>query len=179
VYSNCADVELFINGKSLGSKPLPEDASPRIWQVPFEGGTLRAAGSNGGKIVAEQELRTAGKPAKVLLSADRSRLTRDWDDVAYITATVVDENGVQIPRATNLIRFRTNAAGKVIAVDNADNASHESFQALQRSAYGGRAIAIVRAIAGTGPLIVHGAADGLADSEVIIQVEKETQYEFR
>ncbi|HEX4748624.1 MAG TPA: glycoside hydrolase family 2 TIM barrel-domain containing protein [Bryobacteraceae bacterium] len=173
VYSNCGEVELFLNGKSLGREPLPEDASPRVWQVPFEPGILRAVGMNAGKIAVQKELHSAGNAAKVLLSADRSLLKNEWDDVAYITATIVDVNGVPIPRATDLIRFSTNSAGKVIAVDNGDNASHEPFEASQRSAYGGRAIAVVRATADSGPVIISASVDGLAGSQVSIAVQNE------
>lgn len=172
VYSNCAEVELFLNGKSLGSKSLPEDASPRIWQVPFEPGTLRAVGKNNGAVVAQNQLQTAGRPAKILLTTEREHLTRDWDDVAYLTATVVDNSGIRVPRAANLIHFSTNAAGKVIAVDNADNASHEPFEASQRSAYDGRAIAIVRAASDTGQMVVSASVDGLPGSEVTIELQK-------
>jgi beta-galactosidase len=74
VYSNCEDVELFLNGKSLGAQPLPRDASPRNWKVPFEPGTLKAIGKINGKNVAAFELRTAGKLAKILLSVDQKTL---------------------------------------------------------------------------------------------------------
>ena len=67
VYSNCEEVELFLNGKSLGVKALPPDASPRTWPVRFESGTLLAVAKNRGRIVARDELRTAGPAAKILL----------------------------------------------------------------------------------------------------------------
>ncbi len=178
VYSNCAEVELFLNARSLGSKSLPEDASPRVWQVPFETGTLRAVGKNGGAAVAQNELQTAGKPAKILLTTIRERLTPGWDDVACITAAIVDQNGIHLPRATNLIRFSTNSAGKIVAVDNAGNASHEPFQTSERSAYGGRAIAIVRATSDAGRLVISASAEGLAGSEVSIELQKGNPNEF-
>ena len=107
VYSNCEQVELFLNGKSLGEKALPVDASPRNWTVPFVPGTLKAVGKNKGRIAASYELRTAGKPAKIVLAADRNLLNAVWDDVVYVTATVVDENGVLVPNAGDLITFKT------------------------------------------------------------------------
>jgi len=144
VYSNCAQVELLLNGKSLGSKPLPADASPRNWRVTYEAGTLQAVCQNG---TARDELRTAGKPAAVLLKVDRPRLTATWDDVAYVTAEVVDDHGVVVPSAANQITFAVTGPGAVVAVDNQDINSHESFQGTVRSAYQGRCIAIVRASA--------------------------------
>ena len=75
VYSNCAQAELFLNGRSLGSLPLPADASPRTWHVPFEPGALRAVGRNGETVVASDELHTAGPPAKIVLTADQAALS--------------------------------------------------------------------------------------------------------
>jgi beta-galactosidase len=144
VYSNCAQVELLLNGKSLGSKPLAADASPRNWRVTYEAGTLQAVCQNG---TARDELRTAGKPAAVLLKVDRPRLPTTWDDVAYVTAEVVDDHGVVVPSAANQITFAVTGPGAVVAVDNQDINSHESFQGTVRSAYQGRCIAIVRASA--------------------------------
>ena len=85
MYSNCDDVELMLNDKSLGVQSRPADnASPRNFQVPFEAGTLKAVAKNNGMVVAMHELRTAGKPAKIVLTADRKLLPADWDEVATV-----------------------------------------------------------------------------------------------
>ena len=75
VYSNCEEVELFLNGKSLGAKDKPRDDSPRVWKVKFEPGTIKAVAKNGDSVVAGDELRTAGKPAKIVLTTDREKLS--------------------------------------------------------------------------------------------------------
>jgi beta-galactosidase len=168
VYSNCEEVELVLNGKSLGSKPHPADDSARVWNVPFEPGTIRATGKNKGQIVATHELRTAGKPAKIALAADRSKLTRDWDDSVYVTASVVDENGVLVPGADHLVTFKTTGPGVIAAVDNADNASHEPFQASERHAFQGQCLAIVKA-SGAGRVAVTASSPGLASATVNIE----------
>jgi len=160
VYSNCEQVELILNNKSLGSKSLPSDASPRTWKLPFARGTIKAIGKDGNHIVATYELKTAGKPAKILLKADRPNLTTGWNDVAYVEATVVDKNGVLVPDATDLISFNIVGAGSVIAVDNGDNSSHELFHASNRRAYQGRCFAIIRANA-AGNITAEARADGL------------------
>jgi beta-galactosidase len=168
VYSNCEQVELFLNGKSLGQKPRPDDDSPRNWTVPFVAGTLRAVGSNAGKVVAAYELRTAGKPAKVVLTPDRNVLTPVWDDVVYVSATVVDEQGVMVPNAGDLITFKINGPGVVTAVDSGDVASHEPFQASERRAYQGRCFAIVKATAGSGKITITASASGLKSTSITI-----------
>jgi beta-galactosidase len=168
VYSNCEEVELALNGKSLGSKPHPADDSARVWNVPFEPGTIRAIGKNKGKIAATHELRTAGKPARIMLAADRSKIAPDWDDVVYVTASVVDENGVLAPGADQPVAFRATGPGVIAAVDSADNASHEPFQASERHAFQGQCLAIVKA-SGAGRIAVTAASPGLAAATVHIE----------
>ena len=170
VYSNCEEVELFLNGKSLGAKPLPRDASPRNWKVPYEAGTLKAVGKINGKNVATSELRTAGKPAKILLSADQKQLAPGWDDVAFVTATVVDKQGVIIPNASDLITFKITGPGVVAAVDSADNSSHEPFQASERHAYAGRCVAVLKATAPSGKITLTASAPGLGSSSIKLSV---------
>lgn len=168
VYSNCDQVELFLNGKSLGEKPLPADASPRTWTVPFAPGTLKAIGTNKGRVAASHELRTAGKPARIALAVDRNYLTPVWDDVVYVTATVVDENGALVPNAGDLITFKISGPGVVAAVESADNNSHEPFQASERRAYQGRCFAIIKARAASGRITIGAFASGLKSSSITI-----------
>ncbi len=172
VYSNAEQVELFLNGRSLGSKPRPSDDAPRNWQVPFEPGTLRAVGTNGGKVVATHELKTAGKPARVVLSADKSRLTSAWDDVVYVEAKVVDADGTIVPGASDLITFKTLGTGRVVAVDSGDNTSHESFQASQRRAYQGRCFVLLKADGLRGRISVMAEAAGLASGTVQVSTAR-------
>ncbi|MGA2266866.1 MAG: glycoside hydrolase family 2 TIM barrel-domain containing protein [Bryobacteraceae bacterium] len=169
VYSNCDEVELVLNGKSLGSKPHSADDAPRIWNVPFEPGAIQAIGRNQGQIAATHELRTAGKPLRIVLAADRARLTPDWDDVVYVTASVVDDHGVLAPGADQLIAFQVTGPGVIAAVDSADNASHEPFQASERHVFQGQCLAIVKASAGAGRIAVIASSPGLAAATVNIE----------
>jgi beta-galactosidase len=171
VYSNCKEVELFLNGQSLGSQPLNDDASPRVWTVPFAPGTLRAVAKNDGVVVATQELKTAGPAAKIVLSADHQTLAPSWDEVVVVRATITDAQGVPEPRANDLITFQTSGPGMVAAVDNGDNTSHELFETSQRHAYGGRCVAFVRAN-DAGDIIVTAAAPGLQSGSIAIEAKK-------
>ncbi|HYG21418.1 MAG TPA: glycoside hydrolase family 2 TIM barrel-domain containing protein [Verrucomicrobiae bacterium] len=171
VFSNCAEVELVLNGKSLGSKPKPRDDSQRTWTVPYAPGTLKAIGRNDRKIVASHELRTAGKPAKLLLTADRNRISPSWDDVAMVVVTVVDENGVMIPTAADTLTFSLKGPGVVAAVDNGDNASHEPFQAGERQALQGRCVAYVKATDG-GRIQLTASAPGLRTGTINISATR-------
>jgi beta-galactosidase len=168
VYSNAQSVELFLNGRSLGTRANDPGGAPCLWEVPFEAGTLRAVASAGGQVVATDQLRTAGAPARVALEADAPGLSPGWDEVDFVRATIVDADGTPVPGAGNLVTFHVDGPGAVAAVDNADNASHEPFQALQRSAYRGRCVAFLRATAKEGTITVTASADGLEDGRVAV-----------
>jgi beta-galactosidase len=169
VYSNCEEVELILNGKSLGTRSRPSDDSPRTWRVPFEPGAIKALGKNKGQNAATHELRTAGKPAKILLAVDRSQLTPDWDDLSYVTVTVADANGVQVPDAGDLITFKLTGPGVIAAVDSGDNSSHEPFQAAERRAFQGRCFAILRATAPASQITLTASAPGLTTSVITLE----------
>ncbi|HYJ91745.1 MAG TPA: glycoside hydrolase family 2 TIM barrel-domain containing protein [Pyrinomonadaceae bacterium] len=197
VYSNCEEVELFLNGKSLGSKSKPLNDSPRNWHVTFEPGTIKAvcrsadnsppagggvaegrgggsvrSGAAGGTPLPTYELRTAGKAAKIMLSVDKSKITSDWNDVVFLTATVTDANGVPVPDADNMINFEATGAGFIAAVDSADNTDHDPFQAKQRKAYQGRCLAYIKTDKASGKITVTASAPGLKSNTVTITVTK-------
>jgi beta-galactosidase len=175
VYSNCQQVELILNDKSLGSKPRAADDAPRTWRVPYEPGTIKALGKNGDKVVATDELRTAGKPAKIVLTADRDKLpaglSDSFENISYVTAAVADENGVTIPWADDLISFKISGIlATIVAVDNGDIASHEPFQASERHAYQGRCVAIIRTDTTSTPdkAILTASSPGLTGGSITI-----------
>ncbi|MGD0769560.1 MAG: glycoside hydrolase family 2 TIM barrel-domain containing protein [Tepidisphaeraceae bacterium] len=169
VYTNCRQVELFLNGKSLGVQARHADDSPLTWKVAYQPGVLRAVAGNNGAPAATDELRTAGPPAKIVLLADQPTLTPTWDDVCFARAAITDAAGVTIPDADNLIRFEISGPGRIAAVDNADVSSHEAFAATQRHAFQGQCLAIVKATSAAGPIRLTASAPGLAAASVDIQ----------
>ena len=172
VYSNCKEVELFLNGKSLGAKTINADASPRNWQVTFAPGELKAVARNNGKIVVTSELRTAGNPKKIVLSTDATKLSPGWDNVAFVRARIVDAKGVEIPRADDLISFNISGPGVIAAVDSADNSSHEPFQAAERRAFQGGCVAFVKAAGAPGKIVLTATAPGLTAGSIAIKATK-------
>jgi beta-galactosidase len=172
VYSNCKEVELFLNGKSLGAKPINADASPRNWQVPFVPGKLKAVARDNGKVVAIDELRTAGSAKRIVLSTDAKRLSPGWDNVAFARAKIVDANGIEIPRADDLISFNVSGPGTIAAVDNANNSSHEPFQATERHAFEGQCVAFVKATSPSGKIVLTATAPGLKSGSIAIKAVK-------
>lgn len=172
IYSNCETVELFLNDKTFGSKTLPNDASPRTWKIEYAAGSLKAVGRNSGKIVVTDELRTVGPAAAIQLTTHRTKLTPGFDNVAIVTATVVDANGIRVPDAKPLVRFSADGPGKVVAVDNGDINNHEPYQASQHSAYEGVCVAYVRATDSNGMITIKAEADGLKIGSIQIAAER-------
>ena len=169
VYSNCEEVELLLNDKSQGSKPMPPDPAPRTWQIAYEPGTIKALGKNQGRVVATHELRTSGKPAKLVVAADRQKLANAWDDVGFVNVSFVDDQGVPCPWVNDTAGFKVSGPGTIVAVDAGDRTSHEPFKAGQAKAFQGRCLAIVRATAPSGRITVNVSVAGLADSSITIE----------
>jgi len=163
-YSNCEEVELFLNGHSLGRQSLHTDASPITWSVPFAPGSLKAVAYRAGKQVAADELRTAGKPARIELVADSTTLSPDANEVVVLTATAVDEAGVRVPDASAEVQFSVTGPAQIVATDNGNNTEHSPFPLSRRALYGGRAIAILRGTSPSGKILVRVSAAGLPDS---------------
>jgi beta-galactosidase len=168
VYTNCEEAELFLNGQSLGRQALHSDAAPLTWNVPFAPGSLKAVAYNHGKPVAEDELRTAGKPARIVLSPERATISPDRKDVVTLTATMVDDAGVPVPDASQDVEFTVSGPARIVATDNGNNADHESFLLPHHHLYGGRAIAIVSATASSGAIQVHASAAGVTGGKALL-----------
>ncbi|GAA4755953.1 glycoside hydrolase family 2 protein [Flavisolibacter ginsenosidimutans] len=174
VFSNCDEVELFVNGKSVGAKGrTPDNASSRTWTIPFEKGTLKAVGRNGGKDVAQQELKTAGKASKIVLKADKTSLQNSWDDVVYVTASVTDDEGNLVSGADTKINFSISGPGVIAAVDNGDNASSEPYQATSRWSYKGKCVAIIKASGNNGKITLTANAENLKGASIAVDATSE------
>lgn len=170
VFSNCDQVELTLNGRSLGSKKINANATSRKWTVRFEPGALTASCMDH-KGVAET-LKTAGKPARLLLAVERGKLSSSWDDVGYLRATVVDADGTLVPDSTASLHFSVTGPGVILATDNGDNADHSGFQRPDRDALHGMAIVVVRATAAKGDVVINVSADGLKGSSAMLRVSQ-------
>jgi beta-galactosidase len=169
VYSNAERIELVLNGRSLGAKAVDPSGAPCSWTVPFEAGLLVARATVGGQEVATHELRTAGPPARIRLEANSPTLAPGWDNVDLVRATIVDSQGTPVPGARGLVSFRVDGPGEVAAVDNADNASHEPFEAVQRHAYQGTCVAFLRAKDEKGTMRLYASCDGLQGDSVAVE----------
>jgi beta-galactosidase len=188
-YTNANEVELFLNGKSLGKKqrfsepveiPVGANVSEDkkfstkyrlLWEVPYQPGTLKAVAYSAGKQVAEQEIRTAGAPARIVLVPDRSVVHADGDDLSFVTIRIADKDGNLCPMADNLVHFTVTGAGEIAAVDNGNAATLEPFHADHRTAFNGLALLIVRSRPQAGRIHVIATSSGLAKVEAEIKTE--------
>jgi beta-galactosidase len=182
-YTNCDTVELFINGKSVGTRGFefprmgmekkygtyPERARVLrttndlhlAWDVPYAAGTLKAIGVKDGKVVTETEVSTTGEPAAIALTADRETIKADQRDVVHITAQITDAEGRRVPAADNEVVFRIQGEGKLIGVDNGDPQSHEDFKANRRTSFQGLCMAIVQSTTRSGEIQIAASSNGL------------------
>jgi len=171
-YTNADEVELFLNGKSLGVKRKPEPVSHLMWRVAYAPGTLRAVARKSGRVWVTAEVKTAGAPARVALVPDRARIRADGEDLSFVTVRVEDRAGVEVPTAEPLIRFRVSGPARIVGVDNGDQISHTSFQAKQVRLFNGRAVVIIRSNGrpGTATLTAEADGGGVAPATVRIDV---------
>lgn len=172
VYSNCEEVELYLNGVSLGKQATPADDAPNLWDVKYAPGTLKVIGRNAGKDAAVHEHVTASAPVKVLITTEKEMLVNDWEEVVYVHATVIDGNGIRFPNSEHKVTFTISGPGEIVSVDNSDVFSHERYKANERTVYKGQALAIIRATGSSGKITIAASADGLEGSSVSINVKK-------
>jgi beta-galactosidase len=205
-YANVDTVELFLNGKSLGTRkfdtktttdgrtyletteasgddktftsgPYPGSyTSPNgsagklhlTWKVPYEPGELKAVARRGGRTVATDVLRTAGAPHAIHLTSDRKSLAADGRSLVFVTAEVVDARGVVVPDAEHLIAFDIDG-GSLAGLDNGREESAERYQASTRTAFHGKALAIVRSGTRPGSLKVTARSEGLRGAALAVR----------
>jgi beta-galactosidase len=170
LYTSGDEAELFLNGKSLGRKQRgARDYRLRWDDVVYQPGTLKAVVYKQGKPWAEDTVQTAGKAAKLALTADRSALQADGKDLSFITVAITDKEGRPVPRSSNAVRFTVSGPGELVATDNGDATSHVSFQSPERAAYNGLVLAIVRTKPGqAGTITVSASSEGLAAGKVTL-----------
>jgi len=170
VHSNCDEVELFLNGKSLGKQTV-QRLHHLEWKVKYAPGTLLARGFKGGKEVLTDKVETTGPPVVVQLTPDRTTLAADGTDVAVFTVQVADAKRRMVPTADSAISFTITGPGKIIGVGNGDPSSHEPDKGNKRSLFNGLAQVIVQSQrGGSGAVVLQATAAGLKAAEATITV---------
>jgi beta-galactosidase len=170
-YNHADNVELFLNGKSLGTRKKTGEDLHVKWHVPFEPGTLKAVSKMNGDVVLTKEIKTAGMPAKIILIADRDRIIADGKDLSFVTVKIVDTQGNLVPDASNKVKFKLTGEGTIAGVDNGSETSMESFKGSERAAFNGLALAVVQSKQKSGNIQLIATSPGLQSAFLQILVK--------
>jgi len=171
-YNQADEVELYVNGRSLGKRHKTGDELHVSWRVLFEPGKVDVVSRKHGKEVLRKSIHTAGAPARIELVADRMNLHADEKDLAFITAKVVDNAGNLVPIANNELHFHVEGSGKLIATDNGNPVDHSSFQSANRKTMAGLALGIVKASKEDGQIVVTVSSEGLKTGSIQLNNNK-------
>lgn len=169
VYTSGDSAELFLNGKSLGTRKKGQYEYRLRWDdVLYHPGELKVIAYKNGVRWAEDKVKTTGKPDQVNISSDRDKIKCDQYDLAFITVRIEDINGMVVPGTNNLVSFEIDGPGTIVAVDNGDATSHEPFKADSRKAFNGMCLVIVKAAEGGGSFKVKASSGGLKSASLTI-----------
>jgi beta-galactosidase len=170
VYTSGDEVELFLNGRSLGRKKIEPLTYRLRWdEVKYAPGELKAVAYKHGQKWSEEIVKTTGPATKLNLQPDRATIAADGQDLSFITVTVADKDGLAVPRSKNRIQFFIEGPGEIVATDNGDATDFTSFQSHERAAFNSLCLVIVRAKPGAvGRITLKAQADGLAAGETVI-----------
>jgi beta-galactosidase len=169
-YTNCDEVELFLNGKSIGKqKAIPY--TKLVWGLIYHPGKLEAKGYKAGKLITKEIVETTTAPSQITLSSDCNTLKADGCDVAVIRVAIKDAKGRVVPIANNLIQFSIEGPGRIIGTGNGNPSSHEPDKATQRMAFNGYCLVLVQTNKQAGVIKLKASSEKLKGIEVGIKVE--------
>ncbi|HEX5423753.1 MAG TPA: beta-galactosidase GalA [Candidatus Acidoferrales bacterium] len=171
-YTNLQSVELFLNGKSLGSQSV-EKYSHVQWSVNYAPGVLEARASTNGKVVVIAKRETSGAPKRITFHPDRPAISADGEDVSVVAVEIVGQNGRVVPIAMNEVTFQLSGPGRLIGVGNGDPSCHEadkpaSFTQAKRSAFNGLCMVFVQSLKQPGAIQVSASSPGLETATTTI-----------
>jgi beta-galactosidase len=167
-FSNCERVELFVNGVSLGQKPVPRYGHVE-WTAKYAPGTLSAKGFNGNLIAVSTQVETTGAPASLRLKTERTELRADGEDLAPVKVEVLDAQGRVVPTADHLVTFDVTGPGHVAGVGNGNPGDHAPDKASQRHAFNGKCLVLVGTRAKPGSLRLTATAPGLQPATLTLR----------
>jgi len=170
VYANGARCELFVNGRSLGSQALDQRVAERcmaIWRLPFEPGTLEAVSYGpGGEVLERDVRRTPGDSARLVLSAPRTVLNADGEDMAFITVEALDAVGNPVDNAVDRVHVAVEGPIRLMGLDNGDSTDSDGYKVSCRRLFNGKLLAMIGATDAAGEAVVRVWAEGLEGAEL-------------
>ncbi len=169
-YTNCEEVELLVNGKSVGKKKTVPFTKLE-WGVVYQPGKLEARGYKAGKLITKDIVETTTGPAEIALSADCTTLKADGCDVAVVRVAIKDARGRVVPTAGNLVTFSIEGPGKIIGTGNGNPSSHEPDKASQRMAFNGYCMVLIQTDKRAGDIRLKATSGELKEAGVILKAE--------
>ncbi|MBN1820091.1 MAG: DUF4982 domain-containing protein [Prolixibacteraceae bacterium] len=171
VFTSGDEVELFLNGKSLGKKKKAQFEYRLRWDdVVYEPGELKAVAYKEGKVWAQEVVKTTGEPTQLIAVADRSQISADGKDLSFITIQIADDEGNIVPLTNNSVSYSIKGPGEIIATDNGDPTNMVSFSSKEREAFNGMNLVIIRSKKGEkGKLEITAKSEGLKDATIKIK----------
>lgn len=169
-YTNCDEVELYLNGKSQGRQKT-EPFEKLIWPVIYKPGKLEAKGYNAGKPITQDSIETTTAPAQIALSSDVNTIKADGCDIALIRVAIEDDKGRVVPTANNLVKFSIDGPGKIIGTGNGNPISYEPDKSSQRMAFNGYCLVLVQSNTQAGEIRFKALSDNLKSAEAVIKAE--------
>ncbi len=172
VYSRYETVRLYLNDKLVEERKIkPADGFRSIFNLPYQPGTLKVVGVEDGKETGSFSISTAGEPAKIRLTPDRTTIHSGEQDLSFINVEALDKNGQPQPNADALITFTVSGPGVIAGLGNANLKSEEMYQGTQCHFYHGRALIVIRSKKETGAVSLQAESPGLTSASVKIAVE--------
>jgi beta-galactosidase len=169
-YGQADEVELYLNGKSLGRRSKSDSVLHVSWKVPYVPGVITAVSRTGSREVLRREVRTAGKPVGIRLSADRSSLKSGDRDLSFVKAELIDAHGVVVPDGDRMIRFSVIGSGRIVGTDNGYQADTVRLVSPDRKTWKGLALAVVEAGDKQGNITIVAETLGLPKSLLRLSV---------
>jgi beta-galactosidase len=170
--SNAKEVELFLNGKSLGVKEVPKGGAAE-WQVPYATGTLSANAITDGKVVSACKVETTGKPAAIRMFPDRAELKADNCDALVVPISIHDSEGRVVPDAMNRVTFELVGEGRILGVHNGNPSDHDPDRADNRRAFNGYCMVLIQSGAKSGVIKLTATSPGLKPAAMVFTVKQE------
>jgi Beta-galactosidase/beta-glucuronidase len=173
VFSNCEEVELFLNNKTIGVKKMADFKNRTItWTLPFEAGKLRAVGRIAGKDLASFDLNTTGKPVTIVTKSDVSQLKDDKQELANVFVTLFDKSGNTVYSADNEITCEVTGPVRILGMEDSNPRNIENYKDNKQHAYHGKLLIYLQSLDKPGKAIIKLSSPGLKGTTIELDVIK-------
>ena len=182
IVSNAPEVELYVNGISQGRVKLDHKNGSRLtgdWQVPYAPGELYAvAYDENGKVIAEDTKYSFGDAVKICLSADRTEISADDEELVFVTVSMEDAEGNPVENANNRVQVTVSGAGVLAGLDNGDSTDTDQYQTQSKCLFSGKLLAVVRSDGSAGNIEISVTSDGMEKATLEIKAKVREEFLF-